>query len=141
MSEWSFGYPGSFTPHLTPMQFTEGAEPSPKGSQSGQGIGLRDLGSDLGALCEKRFSSETCDCCQRARRADRNGAERHLRLLLRVLRTIGVAGGGTAGERPVGIVRASGLHEGLGAGNDVGLGPGEVFRFREVGREIVEFER
>ena len=71
----------------------------------------------------------------------KTGPTAHLRLLLRVLRAIGVAGGGPAGERPVGIVRASGLHEGLGAGHNVGLGRGEVFRFREVAREIVEFER
>ena len=45
------------------MHFTEGKEPSPQKSQSGQGVWLRDLGSDLCALCEKRFSSEKCDCC------------------------------------------------------------------------------
>jgi hypothetical protein len=43
---------------LDPMHFTEGTEPSPQQSQSGQGVGLRDPGADLGALCEKRFSSE-----------------------------------------------------------------------------------
>jgi len=43
------------------MHFTEGKEPSPQKSQSGQGVWLRDLGSDLCALCEKRFSSEKCD--------------------------------------------------------------------------------
>jgi hypothetical protein len=45
------------------MHFTEGTEPSPQQSQSGQGVWLRDLGLDLCALCEKRFSSEKCDCC------------------------------------------------------------------------------
>ena len=45
------------------MHFTEGTEPSPQQSQSGQGVGLRDPGADLGALCEKRFSSEKCDRC------------------------------------------------------------------------------
>ena len=45
------------------MDFTEGSEPSPQQSQSGQGVGLRDPGADLCALCEKSFSSEKCDCC------------------------------------------------------------------------------
>ncbi len=48
---------------LDPMHFTEGTEPSPQKSRSGQGVWLRDLGSDLCAPCEKRFSSEKCDCC------------------------------------------------------------------------------
>ena len=43
------------------MHFTEGTEPSPQRPQSGQGAWLRDLGSDLGALCDKRISSEKCD--------------------------------------------------------------------------------
>ena len=34
------------------LHFTEGTEPSPQRPQSGQGAWLRDLGSDLGALCE-----------------------------------------------------------------------------------------
>lgn len=42
------------------MYFTEGTEPSTQSSQSGQGVWLRDLGSDLCALCEKRISSEKC---------------------------------------------------------------------------------
>ena len=47
-----------FSTALDPMHFTEGTEPGPQQSQSGQGVGLRDPGADLGALCEKRFSSE-----------------------------------------------------------------------------------
>ena len=43
---------------LDPMHLTKGTEPGPQRSQSGHGVGLRDLGADLGALCEKRFSSE-----------------------------------------------------------------------------------
>jgi len=45
------------------MHFTESTEPSPQKSQSGQGVWLCDLGSDLCALCEKRLSSEKCDWC------------------------------------------------------------------------------
>ena len=37
------------------MHFTEGTEPSPQKSQSGQAVWLRELGSDLCALCEKDF--------------------------------------------------------------------------------------
>jgi hypothetical protein len=38
-----------------PLHFTQGTEPSAQWSQSGQRVGLRDLGSNLGALCEKDF--------------------------------------------------------------------------------------
>ncbi len=37
------------------MHFTEGTEPSPQKSQSGQAVWLRELGSDLCALCEKKI--------------------------------------------------------------------------------------
>ena len=36
---------------FVPKHFTEGTEPSPQKAQSGQGVGLRELGADLGALC------------------------------------------------------------------------------------------
>ena len=50
-----------FHTRLDPMHFTEGTEPSPQKSQNAIRVWLRDLGSDLCALCEKRFSSEKCD--------------------------------------------------------------------------------
>ena len=40
---------------LDPMHFTESTAPSPQKSQSGQGVWLRALGADLGALWEKDF--------------------------------------------------------------------------------------
>ena len=52
-------------PFFGTKHFTEGTEPSPQKAQSGQGVGLRDLGADLGALWAKRFSSEQGDCCRR----------------------------------------------------------------------------
>lgn len=42
-------------PFFWPKHFTEGTEPSPQKAQSGHGVGLRELGADLGALCAKRF--------------------------------------------------------------------------------------
>ncbi len=40
---------------LDPMHFTASTEPSPQKSPSGQGVWLRDLGSDLWAPREKDF--------------------------------------------------------------------------------------
>lgn len=37
---------------------TEGTEPSPQRTQSGQGVWLRVLGLDLSALCENSFVQE-----------------------------------------------------------------------------------
>jgi len=44
------------------MYFTEGTEPSPQKSQSGQGVWLR---GGFGPRCAlwKRFASEKCDWC------------------------------------------------------------------------------
>jgi hypothetical protein len=50
---------GIFYTQLDQTDFTEDTEPKPQSSQSGQGVWLRDLGSKLGALCEKEFVHES----------------------------------------------------------------------------------
>jgi len=51
---------------LDQMPFTGGTEPSLQRPPSGQDAWLRDLGSKLGALDDKRISSDKCDGCGRA---------------------------------------------------------------------------
>ncbi len=48
-----------FHTQLDQTDFTEDTEPRPQSAQSGQGIWLRELGSKLGALCEKEFIQES----------------------------------------------------------------------------------
>ena len=53
------GLAGIFHTQLDQTDFTEDTEPRPQSSQSGQGVWLRELGSKLGALCEKEFIQES----------------------------------------------------------------------------------
>ena len=53
------GLAGIFHTQLDQTDFTEDTEPRPQSSQSGKGVWLRELGSKLGALCEKEFIQES----------------------------------------------------------------------------------
>ena len=53
------GLAGIFHTQLDQTDFTEDTEPRPQSSPSGQGVWLRELGSKLGALCEKEFIQES----------------------------------------------------------------------------------